>query len=76
MIKSEYSALLHEMNKTETSDIDIIIEMQPNTSDIFNKRVEFKEMLQKIFAKEVDVCHEKAIKPFFRKLILSEAIYV
>lgn len=62
--------------QTENSDIDILIEMQPETEDIFEKRLMLKELLSKHFSKPVDVCHVRAIKPLFREMILKEAIYV
>jgi len=62
--------------QTEKSDIDIIIEMLPDTENIFEKRIELKELIQKKFSKEVDVCHAKAIKPVFKDLIFNETIYV
>jgi len=60
----------------ENSDIDILIEMQPETEDIFEKRLMLKEFLSKHFSKPVDVCHIRAIKPIFREMILKDAIYV
>ena len=62
--------------QTENSDIDILIEMQPETENIFEKRQKLKEFLNQHFSKQVDVCHERAIKPIFREMILKEAIYV
>jgi predicted nucleotidyltransferase len=62
--------------QTENSDIDILIEMQPETEDIFEKRLMLKELLSKHFSKPVDVCHLRAIKPLFRELILKDVIYV
>ena len=62
--------------QNEKSDIDIIIEMLPDTENIFEKRIELKELIQKKFSKEVDICHAKAIKPVFRKIIFNELIYV
>ena len=61
--------------QTEKSDIDIIIEMLPDTENIFEKRIELKELIQKNFSKEVDICHARAIKPIFKDLIFSETIY-
>ena len=61
--------------QTENSDIDIIIEMLPDTENIFDKRIELKELIQKRFSKQVDICHAKAIKPIFKDLIFSETIY-
>lgn len=60
----------------ENSDIDIIIEMSAETENIFEKRMLLKEILSNHFAKPVDVCHLKAIKPVFRDLILKDILYV
>jgi uncharacterized protein len=62
--------------QTENSDIDILIEMPPETEDIFEKRLMLKQFLSKHFSKPVDVCHIRAIKPIFREMILKDAIYV
>ena len=62
--------------QTENSDIDIIIDMPRGTTDIFKKRMALKETISKHFSKPVDICHERALKPVFRNIILKEAIYV
>lgn len=62
--------------QTELSDIDVIIDMPRGTDDIFEKRMALKEAISQYFGKTVDVCHERAIKPLFKEIILSEAIYV
>ncbi len=62
--------------QTENSDIDIIIEMTRGTDDIFEKKVQLKEMLKNHFHREIDICRERAIKPLFREMILTDAIYV
>jgi len=61
--------------QTENSDIDILIEMDPTTEDIFDKRLHLRELLRKQFAKNVDVCHLQAIRPIFKNIILKDAIY-
>lgn len=61
--------------QTDLSDIDILIDMEPGTENIFDKRLLLKEMLMKHFGKNIDVCHERAIKPVFRELILKDAVY-
>ncbi|MEA2042243.1 MAG: nucleotidyltransferase domain-containing protein [Bacteroidota bacterium] len=60
---------------TENSDIDIIIDMPKGTENIFEKRLMLKELLSNHFSKHVDVCHQRAIKPIFREMILKDAIY-
>ncbi len=62
--------------QTENSDIDIIIEMETDTQQIFEKRMELKKTVKNYFHKEVDVCHARAIKPVFKNFILNEVIYV
>ncbi len=62
--------------QTENSDIDIIIDMSKGTENIFEKRMELKELISKHFALPVDVCHLRAIKSIFKEIILKEAIYV
>ena len=60
----------------EKSDIDILIELQPDTPNIYELKKELKEILKKRFKKEVDICRERAIKPAFRDLIFREVVYV
>ena len=61
---------------TENSDIDIIIEMSKGTDNIFEKRLKLKEIISNHFSKPVDICHQKAIKPVFKNIILKDVIYV
>ncbi len=61
--------------QTDTSDIDILIDMSSDTENIFDKRIQLRELLMNHFAKNVDICHEKAIKPMFKELVLKDAIY-
>ena len=61
--------------QTDQSDVDILIEMAPDTENIFDKRLLLKDLLMKQFSKEVDICHEQAIKPIFRDLVFKDAIY-
>ncbi len=62
--------------QTENSDIDIIIDMPVGTENIFEKRLLLKDMISNFFSKPVDVCHQRAIKPIFKEMILKDAIYV
>ena len=39
--------------QTEQSDIDILIEMTPDTEDIFGKRLQIRELLMKHFSKKL-----------------------
>lgn len=61
---------------TAESDIDLIVEFQPNTENLSEKKAGIKSILKKQFNKEVDVCREKYIKPYFKAQILNSVIYV
>ncbi|RLD66735.1 MAG: hypothetical protein DRI95_06105 [Bacteroidetes bacterium] len=62
--------------QTEDSDIDIIIEMDRNTEEIFEKKQELRNILKNKYHRKVDLCRERSIKPIFKNFILNEAIYV
>lgn len=61
---------------TEDSDIDLILEFQPNTQNLFEKKSKIKSFIKQKFNREVDLCREKFIKPYFKTQILESAIYV
>ncbi|MCX6269441.1 MAG: nucleotidyltransferase domain-containing protein [Bacteroidetes bacterium] len=61
--------------QSDQSDIDILIEMSSTTVDIFDKRLQLRELLMKHFSKNVDICHERAIRPIFKDLVLRDAVY-
>ncbi|PZO43496.1 MAG: nucleotidyltransferase [Pseudanabaena frigida] len=57
---------------TEESDIDIVVEMEPNML----KRVGLKQELEKLFNKEVDVIrYRTSMNPYLKSQIDREAIY-
>ena len=60
---------------TPQSDIDLLIEFEENTPEIFDKKFEFREEVAKELNLNVDVCRVKSIKSAFRHDILSEAIF-
>ncbi len=62
--------------ETERSDIDILVEFQPNTPQLAEKKMALKTIIKNRFNREVDVCREKYIKPYFKTQILQSAIYV
>lgn len=57
------------------SDIDLIVEFEENTADLFSLKQKLKKEIQAQFNLQVDICREKYIKPIFREQILSEAKY-
>lgn len=60
---------------TENSDIDVIVEFEEDTENIYDKKFELREFLATYFHKNIDICREGAIKPVFRSMILKDAIY-
>ncbi|HHN47628.1 MAG TPA: nucleotidyltransferase [Bacteroidales bacterium] len=62
--------------QTESSDIDLIVEFEEGTEDLFGLKQRLKSEIQSIFEMPVDICREKYIKSFFRNQIQQEAKYV
>jgi len=56
----------------ENSDIDILVEM-PSKFDLY---YDFKEYLEDMFKKNVDLGMKKSIRPFIRNSIQEDLIYV
>ena len=61
---------------SEASDIDIMVEFEANTSDLYDKKESLRTILQNEFNRNVDLCREKYIKPYFRAQILNSTVYV
>jgi predicted nucleotidyltransferase len=61
--------------QTEESDIDILVEFDPNTPDFYNVELQLKGYLKSHFNREIDICSKKWIKPIFKILVLKDAIY-
>lgn len=61
--------------QNETSDIDLIVEFEENTPDLYAVKQRIKDEIQSKFNTSVDICREKYIKPVFKDLVLSEVKY-
>lgn len=61
--------------QNETSDIDIIVQFEKDTQDLYTVEIELKQFLKSHFGREIDICSKKWIKPIFKPLVLNEAIY-
>lgn len=61
--------------QTTKSDIDLLVEFENNTPDLFELKLELKEFFKTHLGIEVDICREKYIKSRFKESILKEAIY-
>ena len=62
--------------QNESSDIDIILEFQEGTENIYERKHALKEFLSKHFQREVDLCREKYLKPYVKDYLQKEIIYV
>ena len=61
---------------TEKSDIDLIIEFEPDTKNLFEKKLKLKAFIGKALGREIDLGREKYLKPYFKSQILQHIIYV
>jgi len=61
---------------TENSDVDIIFDFKENVADVYGVKTELKLYLSEVFNRSVDLAREKYLKPYAKKQILQDAIYV
>lgn len=59
-----------------TSDIDLLVEFIPNTSSLFDLQEALRSFLQQKTSRQVDLCVLKYVKPYAKKYILKDAVYV
>lgn len=57
------------------SDIDLIIEFEENTQDLYDLKIQLKEFFRIQLGVDADICREKYIKTRFKNSILKEAVY-
>ncbi len=62
--------------QTKDSDIDLIVDFEKNTPELYELKLQIKQFFKNKFDIEVDICRERYMKPRFRKRIENEAIYV
>ena len=60
----------------ESSDIDIVIEFEAGTPDLYTLKLKLKKEIQERFDRQVDICRLKYIKPIFRSQIQRDVKYV
>ena len=60
----------------KNSDIDILIELENNLTDIHDKKSDLKKTLENYFHLKVDIAREKYLRPLVKKEILKEVEYV
>ena len=62
-------------DQTINSDIDLVVEFEENTSDLYEKKNRLKEYIKEKLGLNADICREKYIKPQIKKSILRETQY-
>ncbi|MGE5458474.1 MAG: nucleotidyltransferase family protein [Methanococcaceae archaeon] len=59
----------------DSSDIDLLVEFEENTQDLYDIKLQLKEFFRNKFGIETDICREKYIKPRVKRTILNETVY-
>lgn len=57
---------------SDSSDIDLLVELQPKTFDAY---MDVKLFLEKILGRKIDLVLADAVKPRLRSVILAEAVH-
>jgi len=60
----------------ENSDVDILLEFEPDTKNIYEKKTKLKQFLKSSFQRDIDLCREKYVKPYLKDYLYKEVIYV
>jgi len=60
----------------ENSDIDLIIELEENTPDIFELKRNLRKYIKDNLKRDVHICREKYLKSFIKEYINKETVYV
>jgi uncharacterized protein len=62
--------------QTSGSDIDLVVEFEKNTPNLYDLKREIKEFIKRSLNLNADIAREKYIKPIYKDSILKETIYV
>ena len=60
----------------ENSDVDLLIELEEGTQNIYDLKDSLKQFLSIAFNRSVDIARDKYLKPYAREQILKDALYV
>ena len=60
----------------EGSDIDLLIELEENTPDIFELKRNLRMYIKDNLKRDVHICREKYLKSFIKEYIKKETVYV
>ncbi|NIW79696.1 MAG: hypothetical protein GWN16_09645 [Calditrichae bacterium] len=61
--------------QSDASDIDLLVEFEPGTDDLYSTKMKLREYLKLNLQREVDICREKYLKPYVKEHFLREVIY-
>ena len=61
--------------QTLKSDIDLLVEFEENTQDLYDLKIQIKDFFKESLDIEVDICREKYIKARIKSDILKETVY-
>ena len=62
-------------DQTKLSDIDLLVEFEPGTENLFEKKLELKKYISDNLGVTPDICREKYIKKRIRSNIIRETEY-
>ena len=57
-------------------DIDIILEFESGTENLFEKKLSIKSQLESKFRLPVDILRERFLKPYARQMIFRDAVFI
>jgi predicted nucleotidyltransferase len=60
----------------EDSDVDLLIDIEEGTPNIHDLKLSLKKYLSNAFGRNVDLAREKYLKPYAKKYILKDVLYV
>jgi predicted nucleotidyltransferase len=60
----------------EDSDVDLLIDIEEGTPNIHDLKLSLKRYLSNAFGRNVDLAREKYLKPYAKKYILKDVVYV
>jgi predicted nucleotidyltransferase len=60
----------------EDSDIDFVVDFEPETKHLFDIYEKMKAFFEKAFKKNIDIGTIKYLKPYYKNVILKDAIFI
>jgi len=62
--------------QNNSSDVDLLIELDKNSTNIYDLKLSINKFLSDAFDRDVDLAREKYLKPYAREQILKETLFV